>query len=1009
MSIALNSFFFSESYIVPLPLLVYPARPPSGLYLYLMKTVSPAIACLLLLAPFRLAASPDVSEAVKTDRPSTAAKVADDILDLAGEWKFALDPRNVGIAEKWHLREFDEVVKLPGSLAENKKGRHVNPNAELYRLSVEYDYRGVAWYRKSIVVPEGWEGLPAEFSIERGKVSKAWLDDVFLGGSDALGVPQRYRINRLAAGRHTLTVMVDNRARPAGNIAGHMITDQVQSEWNGLLGEIRLRALREVRLDGISIRPDVANRTARITLEVGNDGKAARDVLLSLKARPFNVPRARGMSESAVVKRVGIPAGGGSVTVDLPLGADALLWDEFEPALYRLNVVMTPEGGGASEVRDTEFGLREFKRNGTQFAVNGNTVMLRGKHDAMAFPLTGYAPTGFNDWLRVLTIAKSYGINHYRFHTCTPPDAAFLAADRVGIYMQPELYNNQGEYAEGPAAAYNLAEGRRILKEYGHHPSFVMMALGNEMGGGRALRARHVAEFRTYDPTRLYAQGTNNEWWSPVFADGDAYWTTVRTARKSADHAVRGSFAHVDNPLGHIQVGRPSTERDYSFALKGIAAPVIGQETGQFEIFPSYREISKYTGVQKPWNLMAFRQRLEKAGMSDQADAFSAASGALALRGYREEIEAALRTPGLGGFQLLDLQDYPGQGTALVGILDAFMDSKGLVTPEEWRRFCGPVVPLARFKSYTWTSSQHFSARVQLAQYGPKALPALPLVWRLTDARGTELKKGTLTAPGYPQGSLVDVGVLDFALADLPVPARYDLELRVEGAGARNTYPLWIYADKVQTAVPAGVKIATQWDAATKALLEAGSTVLLMPDPEGMKGIKGFFMTDFWSFKMFGNMSKNKEWKQPGTMGVLVDPAHPALRNFPTETHSDWQWFDLVMGSRSMILNGTPKGFRPIVQVIDNLDRNHKLGALFEARVGKGRLLVCSLGLSQKQESPVARQMLASLLRYASQNVVPVSSLSHEDIDLVFNPKPEAKPVDDATDFGKFFNTEHQK
>jgi hypothetical protein len=65
--------------------------------------------------------------------------------------------------------------------------------------------------------------------------------------------------------------------------------------------------------------------------------------------------------------------------------------------------------------------------------------------------------------------------------------------------------------------------------------------------------------------------------------------------------------------------------------------------------------------------------------MLDWADDFFYTSGKLSVQCYKEELEAAARTKRLAGYQILDIQDFSGQGTALVGILDAFMDNKGHV------------------------------------------------------------------------------------------------------------------------------------------------------------------------------------------------------------------------------------------------------------------------------------------------------------------------------------------
>ena len=408
----------------------------------------------------------------------------------------------------------------------------------------------------------------------------------------------------------------------------------------------------------------------------------------------------------------------------------------------------------------TVFGLREFKTKGTQFTINGRTTFLRGKHDACVFPLTGHPPMDVDAWRQYFRTCKSYGINHVRFHTWCPPEAAFAAADDLGVYLQPELPNWSAFRRQ---IANTIATcGRRpsgSCKRYGNHPSFVMLSLGNEMGGDAAAMAKLVKHLHDIDPRHLYAQGSNNFFWNPILAPGDDYWTTVRT---SVDHglvkSVRGSFATVDAPLGHVQTGPADTMTDYRRAIAGVPIPVIGHEVGQYKVFPDFREMAKYTGVLRARNLEIFRENLRAKGMLDQAEQFQQASGALAVLCYREEIEAALRTPGFGGFQLLDLQDFPGQGTALVGILDAFMDSKGLIEPKAWREFCSEVVPLVRMKKYAWTSGETFTAGVEVANYGPADLRRVVPAWSLTDSQARTVASGELPAIDVAQGSVLRRG-----------------------------------------------------------------------------------------------------------------------------------------------------------------------------------------------------------------------------------------------------------
>lgn len=428
-------------------------------------------------------------------------------------------------------------------------------------------------------------------------------------------------------------------------------------------------------------------------------------------------------------------------------------WSEYQPALYFLLYQIDEQDNGF-----VSFGMRKFCADGTRFTINGKPTMLRGKHDGMIFPRTGYAPTDVNEWIRILQMAKDYGINHYRFHTCCPPDAAFTAADLLGIYMEPELpfwgtIAAPGEegYQEAEQQ-YLIALGDQMLDAFGNHPSFVMFSLGNELWGSSERLGEILRHYKARDSRRLYTQGCNNFQHFPLVLPEDDYFVGVRLSK---ERLIRGSYGMCDAPLGHVQTDRPSTmhqydtiifpeqkedadreaaeeiEIQYGTGVKKVKVsksaggliptkPVITHEIGQYEVYPNFREIEKYTGPLKARNFEIFRERLAAKGMLSQAEDFFQCSGALAAACYKEEIEAAMRSQYVAGFQLLDLQDFSGQGTALVGMLDAFMESKGLITPEEWRMFCSDCVLLAQFPSYTLISGEMFTAKVSMRTVLPQ-------------------------------------------------------------------------------------------------------------------------------------------------------------------------------------------------------------------------------------------------------------------------------------------------
>ncbi|MGD0200765.1 MAG: sugar-binding domain-containing protein, partial [Bryobacteraceae bacterium] len=713
-----------------------------------------------------------------------AAAAVDRWVPLAGEWRFALDPKDEGIAARWFGEELREFIRLPGTTDDNHKGA-LNEAVETQRLTRIYPYVGAAWYQRDIEVPRAWAGKRIVLLLERTKSSRLWVDGNAVGAQqDSLVAPHLYPLGALAPGRHRLTLRINNaELPPIGD--PHQISDQTQTNWNGVIGKLGLTVTDPVWIDNIQVYPERGARKTRVHVEVGNmAGQPAVGTLT------LNVASGRRASPPSEPVRVSFSSAGRAVVVraDYALEEGVLEWDEFSPTLYKLAVSLEGSTAGQTfrDQQETTFGLREFTAQGTQFHINGKTIFLRGTVDNCVFPLTGYPPMTVDGWVRVFRIAKSFGLNHYRFHTWCPPEAAFEAADQLGIYMQPEL-PNWSAFGQPEHDDFLRAEGERILRAFGSHPSFVMLSLGNELGGRQELMAPFVKHFRELDGRHLYAQGTNN--WFPNVAAGDDYWATFQVGGRK----VRGSYATVDAPLGHVQTGPPSTLKDYSAEIAGVAVPVVSHEIGEYQVASDFTEIGKYTGVLRARNLEAFRKRLEDRGLLNQAADFLQASGALSALCYREDIEAALRTRGFGGFQLLDLQDFPGQGTALVGMLNAFLESKGLIEPARWREFCSETVPLARLEKFTWTNSETLTAAVEVAHYGPAALTGASPAWALRDLRGRILASGRLPSLDIPQGTLTPLGQIRVPLARVAAPAKVRLELELRGTRFRNVYDVWVY------------------------------------------------------------------------------------------------------------------------------------------------------------------------------------------------------------------------
>lgn len=883
-----------------------------------------------------------------------------DAIDLAGDWQFALDTLRAGESQRWFLRNLDDSMQLPGTTDQNEKGLP-NRHATTMHLNRIFRYEGAAWYRKEVEIPESFRDKHIALILERTRSTKIWVDSIPAGESRLLQAPQEFDLSDLLTpGKHTLTIRVDNSRRltPYGNV--HINSDDTQTNWNGILGKILLEVSPKTRITGVKVFPDIENRLIRVKLKLDNQ-LDLDDASVELQVRKTAAGKTTLLKPLKTVIDCSDPA-----ELTYVLGDDCHLWDEYEQPLYNLTVILS--GGKIRDVMTVPFGMRKFTVKGSQFAINGRTVFLRGKHDAAVFPLTGYAPMETEEWVRLFRIAKTYGINHYRFHSWCPPEAAFAAADREGIYLQAEL-PFWGGLESDTVAHWLRQEGMAMLDAYANHPSLVMVSHGNEIWSGHDRVEANIIAMKEYDPRPLYTMGSNNNiGYVPPRSCSDFFvGARIPYAHDTTLTHARLTHAFADSRDGGIlNTVPPSTEINFNYAVAGMGIPLVGHETGQYQIFPDYGEIEKYTGVLRATNLEIFRNRLEKSGMGHMDSLFQKASGAWSALCYKAEMEAALRTEGMAGFQLLDLQDFPGQGTALVGILDAFMESKNVITPEAWTASCNDVVLLPVFPKFVWVTNETFRAEIKVANYSAGAING-SLDWKISRHDGTLLEEGTLKNLHITQGGLTSAGVISVVMAPVSGAEKLSFECSLPGTRYGNRYDLWVYPPAGDPIDAGEVMVTGQLGELALNQLRRGGKVLLFPrsDKGNSKTVAGLFPPEFWNYGMFKGISEgNGKPVSPGTLGLLTDPQHPLFKNFPTDAHTNWQWFSIIKNSHSLILDELPRDYFPVVQVIDNLERNHKLGLIFEWKVGEGRLLVCMSPLDLIRENPAAAQLYRSILGY---------------------------------------------
>lgn len=938
-------------------------------------------------------------------------------ISLDGFWRFAFDPTDSGERQEFFNRKLPSSVKLPGTLQGQNIGYPIMKTTpwvlslydRFWYLRDDYKeysdtgkvkvpflsqppvhFLGVAWYQRDIDIFQYQTARRFVLTLERPHwETTVWLDGKKIGSDRSLVAPHMYDLGTLTPGRHQLTIRVDNRMVMPYRPDAHSVSDSLGASWIGIVGRIELNDTGRVWIDSAQVFPNVAQQKMVVKVRIGNQtGLSGSGTLTAIWPDIGVVP-------------VTWDERGGTAEVEVPLRLEQGTWDEFNPRLHTLRLWL--RGATVEEYYDMKVGLRDLKVVGKEFVLNDKPIYFRGTHNGGDFPLTGYPPTDVATWKKLFEICKSWGLNHMRFHSWTPPEAAFEAADQVGFYLQPEpgMWN---EISPGtPMERMLYDETDRMIKAYGNHPSFMLLSPSNEpKGNWHEALTKWVEHYRREDPRRLYTTGTGH-------------------TEREIENLTEGTDYLAIHRIGTKMLRRESGwfGRDYADTLVDINLPVIAHEVGQWAAYPDYDVIKKFTGYLKPSNYEIFRDSFKAHGLLEKNKQFARNSSEFQFAAYKEEIEANLRTPGLSGFQLLDLHDYLGQGSAFVGLLDPFWESKGYVKVEDFRKFSNATVPLARLRQRVFTNADVFDVVVELAHYGPEPIERALAVWRIV---GTSFK-GEWAARTIPIGKNFPLGKISVDLFKLGVPREYKLTVTVapeslfnpvtrtiiEGEKAirgvtyfENDWNFFVYpaSDPEQHAmrdaipgVNAGdcpqardpqVLITISWDEA-EAKLATGGRVILIANNNNLD----WTSPPLDRTPVFWNRLMNPAWSR--MLGIWVDTPFGESRSymvlgFPTKSHFDWQWAEIIQNVRAVNLDRLPAELPPVVWAIDDWNRNYKLGLLFEVAVGEGRLLVSAFDVTNPTSgNAVLRQLRYSLLTYArSDCFMPNITVSPEQMRSLF-------------------------
>lgn len=849
-------------------------------------------------------------------------------MNLSGSWKYG-----------FQQGEYIGDLNLP-EVVQNKNIGEKNIEPENMRWGREYIFEGKIWFEKTIEIGESDVNKTAIISFERCH----WGINLYINGehsgySENISSEQEFEVTgKIKLGENKITACVDNSMLYPLRNGSHHFSADTQGNWNGIIGEMKLDFYEDAYIKDIQIRTDFEWKCVRIeTVIVNNDFGRVEDRHEKIRLTLSN--------GDVYDEWIWLFEGENLINFTMELD-EFKCWSHFEPNLYTVKVEFL------SQTEEKTFAFRKIETKGKHIFVNGDRVILRGSHDACVFPENGAPPMDVQSWLTVFKQYKKMGLNHFRAHSWCPPNAAFEAANIVGIYMQVEGPASgtlgQGQSVEGEidplkesqkTQEYIKNELLNIQKAYGSHPSFCMLSIGNELYTDFSVLADIVDILKKNDKRHLIAGGSNNNWAKPHIGENDDFFVGFMV---DTWHGLfRGSYHCPD--VGHINNQEPSTLTNYDEACSVINIPIITHELGQYLTYPNYAEIEKYKGAMKPYHLEYFKAVLEENGMEGMDKKFSLASGELQQRLYKEEIEANLRTQDMSGFQLLDIKDFPGQAVALCGVLDVFGDEKEYFDLKAWQNCCADVVPLLLIEKRIFEQGEKAKFEIKIANYFNKDLnESLKL--------NGEILLNKINAP---KGKLTSLGIFELEFNSLGKQV-----ISVSFGEYENTWEVWVFANE-EKENEEDVRVTYTWDLELERFLEKGGKALYLSDGNNLRNtIPSAFQNNFWSYRMFA------KHEPAGTLGMYIDSEHEIFKDFPTENHSNWQWFNIARNSNPVDIGNLPNGIKSIISPIDTYERNKKLSILFEVTVGKGRLIVSSYDFISNIEKLEAKMLYNNILRY---------------------------------------------
>jgi hypothetical protein len=867
------------------------------------------------------------------------------VLSLRGEWEFVTRDTaplrhpgwNAFYAKAWPDAR---RIRVPGcweaqGVGEPGMGDSWDCKWDHCAKPLRATYRGDAWYRKTVSIPEDWRGKRIWLKVG-GVRSQGWfwVNQTPVAWVDNYCGTYKYDISDLVqAGTSAVIVAEVNNLLPSRK--GLFSSTH---RFGGLYRDVELEATPEARIDYAWVRGDFDRRAAEVHATVAYDSAAS----------PLKEPVLRTVLKTSE----GLQAGEGTepvrfepesrsveVVCRIPLSRFQP-WSPDSPALYLAEMTLC-DGDRPVHGWVERFGVRKFEVRGEGFFLNNQPFFVRGYGDDFVYPLTLVSPASREEHLAHFRAARQAGFVYVRLHThCEVPEY-FEAADEAGILVQPEL-PYYGDYPTEAFAFDPIRDLKELITHYRRHVSLATYCMGNEGLLGRALGIQIYKLIKQLDPDRLV-----------LHQDG-----TFNTSENS------------DFRNGPINVWEPG-----SFACD---APFVAHEYLNLSVKQDPRLEARFSGVMLPPVSLATRDAwLKNAGLDRRwGDACQDAAHALQRHYQKQGLEAARLDPNCDGYDFWTIVDVivkQGGTYSAQGFLNAFWEPKpGGFTPGEFHDFNAATVLLVKTDPAhrIATSGDRVRAEFQVSHYGEKPWPKASLKWALR-AGQIVLAQGDCVGVEVPLGSVRALGQADILIPDLQKPVRAVLQVSVAGEAVRNQWDFWLFPKRpvlsgagIAVSKPLFLKLAPLYSGLVVAG-EAGSekaslliSFLGSPDvaPALQSGRRLLLIN-----RTTGKPNVSLGWWSMGEQVGTAFAQHPALGDFPHEGFLSPLAFRLVKTGQKL---PSLAGLQPADMFIvgEGLDSYYLYAG--QARIKQSPALI-TFGLDLLSGFPEATCLLDGLIGYA--------------------------------------------